>query len=109
MNNDRFPANILVSNQAWAELKRRSVMEQGTASSIIEYVLRSFLLDGETIEISLRRKKDEMEETEIFQHRVVYLDRDVWQKLVEKSKMEKFSKSALVEYLLRRYLGLSTK
>lgn len=100
------PVAFYLSNSVWAELKRRSVLEDSDASAILNYLLSSYLSEGMEIHVPARRKKVDLLDMDIYKRRVAYVDYQVNQGIDARAKEQAFSKSALAEVLLRRYLGM---
>lgn len=101
------PVAFYLSNSVWAELKRRSVLEDSDASAILNHLLAAYLTEELEIRLPARRHRADLLEMDVYKRRVAYLDSQVNQRIDSLAKEQAFSKSALAEVLLRRYLGLA--
>lgn len=95
---------LYLSDSAWGELKQRAVMEGSDASKLTDYMLRDYLAHMPAIKLPQRRSLAETGET--LRRRSLHLQRDTWKRVAAIAQKEKFSVSALTEFLLRSYLGL---
>ncbi len=95
---------LYLSDSVWGELKRRAVMERSDASKITDYVLRAFLKYMPVVKLPQRRAR--VKTMERLSRRNLHLQKETWDRIAEVAQEKKFSVSGLIEFLLRRYLGL---
>lgn len=95
---------LYLSDAVWGELKRRAVMEGSDASKLTDYVLRTYLKFMPAIDLPRRRPRGETREK--LNRRNLHLGKDTWERISIDAQEKKHSVSVLVEYLLRRYLGM---
>ncbi len=110
---DKKPRHaVYLTDTIWGRLKDRAIIESRsaptTASDIIEYLLESSLgeLDQISSRLSRYQPRKGEESVELRETRTVYIRAEVWDPLLEESKLRKFSISGLIEYLLIPYLGM---
>jgi hypothetical protein len=97
--------NINLSRHVWGELKLRAFQENLSASELIEYIIEK--LAGEVASLYRVSKYQQRNPEEDRLGRTVFLSPQAWQKALALAKEMQISVSALIEYLLRRYLGLN--
>ncbi len=100
---------IYISNPVWAAIKQQATLEGKSVSALIEYILADFFTEPFAVHLPERRSLSE-EEALMYRTRAVYISGRLWQRLLNWSGAQnKSSKSALIEVLVRRYLGLDVK
>jgi hypothetical protein len=96
--------NINLSRQVWGELKLRSFQEGISASELVTYVVE--VLGVEEYRAGPTPKYQPRNPDEDRLGRTVFFRPDAWKKATTLAKGRRTSVSALIEHLLRRYLGL---
>lgn len=93
--------SVVLSDPVWAAARGRAVLEHVSVSELCERLLRSYL--------QLKHKPKPCLPAEIkSKKRSVYLSDPVWAEGREQATLEGRSTSALLEQLLRAYLGLDS-
>jgi hypothetical protein len=96
--------NVNISRQVWGELKLRSFQEGMSASEMVAYVLERFLSESYS---ALRLPRYQPRSTdEDRTGRTVFLPAGLWSQAQERAARSGTSLSALIEHLLKQYLGL---
>ena len=96
--------NVNISRQVWGELKLRSFQEGMSASDLVAYVLEQFAREQYNALKLPRYQPRSPDEDRI--GRTVFLPAGLWPRVQEKASQSGTSISHLIEYLLKRYLGL---
>ncbi len=99
----KFPRrqrSAMLSDEVWAALRRRAVVEHRSASVICEKVLAHYLSLDEKPE-----KPSTLEDLET-RKRSVHVTDPIWSDARAQAVMERRSVSEMLEHLLRAYLGL---
>ena len=96
--------NVNLSRQVWGELKLRSFQEGVSASELLSYVVERFTSEGYHA-FSLPRYQPRADDADRL-GRTVFLPAEVWQRVQSRAAQYKTSTSGLIDYALRRYLGL---
>ena len=100
---------IYISNPVWAGIKQQATLEGKSVSALIEFILADFFEAPFAVDLPERRSLSE-EEALMYRARAGYIGDRLWQILLAWSGAQnKSSKSALIEVLVRRYLGLDVK
>ncbi len=96
--------NVNLSRQVWGELKLRSFQENLSASELVTYILEKFVQE-KYIALSLPRYQPRGEDEDRL-GRTVFVPAEIWQQAQERANHLHTSISGLIEFLLRKYLGL---
>ncbi len=95
----REQRSAVLSDEAWAALQERATLERKSASDLCEFLLRHYL--------SLEAKPTfELPEGLQKRTRSLYVSDRVWAGAKAQAVLQRRSVSALLEQLLRAYLGL---
>jgi hypothetical protein len=92
---------LKLTDEVWKETRVQAALEEKTASEICAYVLRYYLdlPDDEKPAILIRDAKDG-------QPHSIYLEKQLWVKLIACHLTENRPISAILEQQLRAYMGL---
>lgn len=96
--------NVNLSRQVWGELKLRSFQESMSASELVAYVIERYLTVGYSTLRLPRYQPRNTDEDRI--GRTVFLPSGLWAKAQSRAAQSGTSLSALIEHLLKQYLGL---
>jgi hypothetical protein len=104
---ERERHNVNLSRQVWGELKLRSFQEGMNASEMIAYVVESSL-SGKYFAHHLPRYQPRSTDEDRL-GRTVFFPAETWRMAQEYARKSGISIAALIDFLLRRYLGLLTE
>lgn len=98
---------VYLTNTAWKKLKERAILEDSSATSIVAYLLESFL-NTNAVYLPLSRYQARLSEnlTEQRKRRTIYVPDLIWERVAAFCEEKKMSISGVIEYLLLQYLGL---
>jgi hypothetical protein len=96
--------SLYLSDDVWGETKRRAVIESSEASTLVNRVLETYLVDPSPLDLRQRRSRGDVPFN--LNIRTVFVQDWVWKRVQQLSEEWQFSVSVLCEYLLRNYLGL---
>ena len=99
--------NVNLSRQVWGELKLRSFQEGISASELVAYVVERFSAEsGELASLSRYQPRNPDEDR---LGRTVFFPAPIWAKAQALAAQNQISVAGLIEFWLRRYLGLATE
>jgi hypothetical protein len=101
---DRERHNVNLSRQIWGELKLRSFQEGMSASEMVAYIVERYLREGYLAHTLPRYQPRNTDEDRL--GRTVFFTSAAWHAAQEFAQRSNISISALIDFLLRRYLGL---
>lgn len=96
--------NVNLSRQVWGELKLRSFQEGMSASELVAYIVEKFL-NEKYLAFQLPRYQPRNTDEDRL-GRTVFFPEGVWQQAQARAERAGISMSGLIDFLLKRYLGL---
>ena len=97
--------NINLSRQVWGELKLRSFQEGLSASELVAYLVEQFVTEKYNSTLRLPRYQPRNSEDDRL-GRTVFFPPKIWRLAKKRAAQSNTSIAGLIDYLIRRYLGL---
>ncbi len=97
--------NINLSRRVWGELKLRSVQESASASELIAYVVEKYNPEDPSLAGMSRYQPRGSNEDRL--GRTVFFPPATWKKAQALAAQNGISVAGLIDYLLKKYLGIA--